>query len=99
MGEDHGNRGSERDTLIEKVNPLHEELEQAIQSHTPMAPEMIGSASDEPVLQELEILLERKVGVAPNEADWQAAVKEGNARVARRDGSHPDRRTGHTIDG
>jgi hypothetical protein len=43
---------------------------------------VIGSASNEPVLRQLEILLARKVGAAPDEADWQAAVKEGNGRVA-----------------
>jgi hypothetical protein len=74
---------SERDALIDKITTLYSELEQIIQVHAPGTPKMVGSASDEPVLQELEALLDRKVGAAPDEADWQAAVDEGNTRVSR----------------
>ncbi len=74
---------SERDALIDKITTLYSELEQIIQVHAPGTPKIVGSASDEPVLQELEALLDRKVGAAPDEADWQAAVDEGNARVSR----------------
>lgn len=45
---------------------------------------MVGDASDEPVLRELEVLLAQKVGVEPDEVDWQAVVNEGNARASRR---------------
>ncbi len=75
---------SERDALIDKITTLYGELEQIIQIHAPGTPTMVGSASDEPVLQELEALLDRKVGAAPDDVDRRAAVDEGNARVSRR---------------
>lgn len=75
---------SERDALIDKITTLYSELEQIIQTHAPGTPTMVGSASDEPVLRELEALLDRKVGAAPDEIDRQATVDEGNARVSRR---------------
>jgi hypothetical protein len=74
---------SERDTLIEKIETLYNELERIIRTRAPDAPSMAGSASDEPVLRELETLLEQKVGAAPDEATRQAAVHEGNARASR----------------
>lgn len=74
---------SERDSLIEKITDLYTELGQIIQTHAPGAPKAVGSASNEPVLQQLEALLDQKVGVAPDEADRQAAVDEGNSRVSR----------------
>lgn len=75
----------ERDALIEKVDTVHAELQQVIQAHAPTAPKVIGSASNEPVLRQLETLLEQKVGAAPDEAGWQADVKEGNARASRQE--------------
>ncbi len=74
---------SERDALINKITTLYGELERIIQTHAPGTPTMVGSASDEPVLRELEALLDRKVGPAPDDVDRQAAVDEDNARVSR----------------
>lgn len=67
---------SERDALIEKITTLYHELQKIIQTHIPGSPHAIGSATDEPVLRELEALLERKVGAAPDETDRQAAPPE-----------------------
>lgn len=51
---------AERDALINKITTLYGELEQIIQIHAPAAPTTVGGASDEPVLRELEALLDRK---------------------------------------
>jgi hypothetical protein len=75
---------AERDILIEKTAALHTELEQIIRSHAPGASKAVSSASEEPILQKLEALLDGKVGPAPNEADQQATITEGNTRAARR---------------
>jgi hypothetical protein len=71
----------DRDVLLSKVTALHADLEKEILAHTPAAPKAIIGAVSEPVLRELEVLLEGKAGSEPETADWQAAVKEGNDRV------------------
>lgn len=74
---------TERDNLLQKVNALHTDLEGKIRSHAPSAPAVVGGALSEPVVQQLETLLAGKVGAAPTQVDWEAAVKEGNDRAAR----------------
>lgn len=75
----------DRDSLLEKIAALHIALEGEIRAHAPSAPAVVGGAVSEPVLVQLESLLAGKAGKAPAAAEWQAAVKEGNARVARQE--------------
>ncbi len=74
-----------RDGLLERVLTTHAELEDTIQAHTPVPPKAVRGSGSEPVLHELEGLLAGKVGVALDDIEWQAAVKEGHTRVTRRE--------------
>lgn len=75
----------ERKALVEKTEGLYAELEYSIKSHAPAERAIAGKTYDEPVLRELENLLANKVGAEPSSADWQAAVKEGKARITRKE--------------
>ena len=75
--------GTEREALLKRVDAMHDELERAIQEHAPNTPLLSSSYQEESVLQQLEVLLAGKVGPALDTVDWQAAVKEGNERVAQ----------------
>jgi PIN like domain len=74
---------SDRDRLLDRVTDLYAELESEIRKYAPAAPTVVSSTVSEPVLRQLEKLLEGKVGAALSEADWQEAVKEGNDRAKR----------------
>ena len=74
-----------QDDLLDKVNTLYTELEQEIRAHAPSTQKVMVGAASEPVLRQLQDLLDGKAGRKPVEADWQAAVKEGNERAARRE--------------
>jgi hypothetical protein len=76
---------SEREALLKRVDDMHERLETAIQAHAPNASLLTSSYQEEPVLQRLKDLLAGKVGSALDDADWQAAVKEGNERATRQE--------------
>jgi len=76
---------SSHEALLAKVHQLHDDLEDAIQSHTPTSLDTDTGARTEPVLHELEQLLRGKVGLAPDPADWQEAVAEGNRRVTNKE--------------
>ena len=76
---------ADRESLLEKVATLHAILESEIRARAPGAPAVVGAAGAEPVLRQLEELLTGKAGTAPQQADWEAAVKEGNDRVARQE--------------
>jgi hypothetical protein len=71
--------------LMEKVDALHADLEKEIRAHAPTAPDATSGTASEPVLRELEVLLDGKAGRKPAEAEWRAAVKEGNERAARQE--------------
>jgi hypothetical protein len=73
------------DQLLAKVNELYSELEQGIRAHAPAAQKVMVGSGSEPVLRQLQVLLEGKAGRKPSEADWQAAVKEGNERAMRQE--------------
>jgi len=75
----------ERDSLIQRVDALHADLEEMVRAHTPAAVAVAGGAMDEPVLRALENLLEGRVGPAPDADEWASDVAEGKARVARRE--------------
>jgi PIN like domain len=77
--------GSRQDQMLGKVATLHGELEKAIRAQAPAAATGLGAAASEPVLGQLQVLLDGKAGRKPPEAEWQAAVKEGNERVARQE--------------
>jgi PIN like domain len=72
---------ADRDRLLGKVAALHTSLESEIRVHAPSAPAVVGALGGEPVLPQIEALLAGKAGAAPPQADWEAAVKEGNQRV------------------
>jgi len=74
-----------QDHLLAKVDALHAELEQEIRAHAPGPPKAISGSVMEPVLQQLQILLDGKAGRKPSDAEWEAAVKEGNERAARQE--------------
>ncbi len=75
----------ERDSLIQRVDALHADLEEMLRAHTPVAVGVAGGAMHEPVLRALENLLDGRVGSAPAADEWTSAVAEGKARVARRE--------------
>jgi hypothetical protein len=69
--------------LQEQVADFYRRLEEEINTHAPAALKVAGSESSDPVLRQLEELMHGKVGLKQAETEWQAAVKEGNERVAR----------------
>lgn len=70
--------------LLGKVSALYSELEREIRAHAPSTQRVMVGAASEPVLRQLQDLLGGKAGRKPADAEWQAAVKEGNDRAARR---------------
>jgi len=72
---------ADRDSLLDKVAALHASLEGEIRIHAPGASAAVGTLGEEPVLAQIEALLAGKVGTAPPQADWEAAVNAGNERV------------------
>jgi hypothetical protein len=74
-----------QDNLLGKVNTLYTELEQEIRARAPSTQKVMVGAASEPVLRQLQELLDGKAGRKPAAADWQTAVKEGNERAARRE--------------
>ena len=72
-------------TLAGKVKTLNAELEQEIRTHAPSTQKVMVGAASEPVLGQLQELLDGKAGRKPAAADWQTAVKEGNERAARQE--------------
>ena len=75
---------AEREGLVERIEKLHAELAAALHAYAPAEIDVSRGAMDEPVLRALETLLDGRVGRAADPADWQAAVEEGIARIARR---------------
>ncbi|GAA1274056.1 hypothetical protein GCM10009609_41480 [Pseudonocardia aurantiaca] len=75
---------AEREGLVESIQKLHAELAGALQAHAPAELDLTRAAMDEPVLRALETLLDGRVGRADEPADWEAAVADGIARIARR---------------
>jgi PIN like domain len=71
--------------LLDKVSALYSELEREIRAHAPSTQRVMVGAASEPVLRQLQDLLDGKAGRKPVEAEWQTAVKEGNDRAARRE--------------
>jgi PIN like domain len=69
--------------LVGKVAALHDDLEERILALAPSVPDADDGMGSEPILMELEALLDGKAGRKPTEDKWQAAVKEGNERAAR----------------
>ena len=74
-----------QDRLLGKVNALYSELEREIRAHAPSTQRVMVGAASEPVLRQLQDLLDGKAGRKPAEAEWQTAVKEGNERAAHRE--------------
>jgi len=74
-----------QDQVLDKVNALYSELEREIRAHAPSVQRVMVGAASEPVLRQLQDLLNGKAGRKPAEAEWQTAVKEGNDRAARRE--------------
>src|SRR6266536_894100 len=72
-----------QDHLLSKVNTLYAELDLEIRTHAPSTQKVMVEAASEPVLGQLQELLDGKAGKKPAEADWQTAVQEGNERAAR----------------
>jgi hypothetical protein len=72
-----------RDNLIEQVDALHAELEETVRAHTPPAINVSDGAMQEPVLRALVLLLDGRVGPAPDQQEWEAAIADGNARISR----------------
>jgi len=75
---------TDRDTLHAKVERTYAEVEDTIKAHAPSVPSVAYATSNEPVLRELEKLLDGKVGPAPSPKEWEEAIREGQQRVARR---------------
>lgn len=71
--------------LVAKVDALYADLEKEIRAHAPAASDAASGTASEPVLQELELLLDGKVRRQPPKEEWQAAVKEGNERAVRQE--------------
>lgn len=74
-----------RDDLVGQVAALHQELVDAIGSHTPPSPDSPGMPGREPVLDQLEALLRGKVGAKPEPTRWTELVKEGKRRAAAKE--------------
>ncbi|MFI9008349.1 PIN-like domain-containing protein [Actinosynnema sp. NPDC053489] len=74
-----------RDELGGRVAALHHELDAAIRSHTPPAPDSPGVPGHEPVLDRLEELLRGKVGAKPDHGQWKAQVQEGKRRAGAKE--------------
>lgn len=74
---------SYQDQLLSKVNMLHDELEREIHMHAPSPSNVAIGSAGEPVLGQLEELLQGKVGQRLSDNEWDAAVKEGNERAQR----------------
>jgi hypothetical protein len=72
----------DQEDLQRRVTDFHEDLEREIRIHGPGVLKVPVRDGSDPVLQQLEELMRGKVGLKPTEAEWQAAVKEGNDRVA-----------------
>jgi hypothetical protein len=72
-----------QERLIGKIKTLYAELEDGIRAQAPASSQGTGGVLSDPVLDELQALLDRKVGRQPTTADWEAAVKQGNERAAR----------------
>ena len=54
-----------------------------IRAQAPASSQGMGGVLPDPVLDELQALLDGKVGLEPTTIDWEAAVKQGNERAAR----------------
>lgn len=73
---------ADQEAMLAKVIQLHDELEDAIQSHTPASSGTSSGTRAEPVLVSLETLLQGKVGPPLDADEWQEAVDEGNRRAS-----------------
>jgi hypothetical protein len=69
--------------LLDKIEALYAEIEDGIHAQAPASSQSMGGVLADPVLDELQDLLEGKVGRKPVAAEWDAAVKEGNERAER----------------
>ncbi|TWF75639.1 hypothetical protein FHX44_111523 [Pseudonocardia hierapolitana] len=72
----------DRERLISMAGAMYGELNEAVEAHAPASVGIAGGAMGEEVLKQLEELLDGRVGAAPAEQEWRAAIKEGAARVA-----------------
>jgi len=69
--------------LLDKIEALYAEIEGGISAQAPASSQGVGGMLADPVVDELQDLLEGKVGRKPAAAEWEAAVKEGNERAQR----------------
>jgi hypothetical protein len=74
---------SYQDNLNQRVVNFYNSLQEEIRTHAPGAHKVASDRGFDPVLRQLEELVQGKVGSKPTDAEWQAAVKEGNERASR----------------